>query len=103
MKPLVIFELANNHMGKLSHAKLIIKKYYQMSLKYRKKIDFAIKFQYRNLPTFIHPSFFNSDDKQVLRFKDTFLSKEKWREILKFSRKKFILICTLLMKSQSIK
>lgn len=94
MKPLVIFELANNHMGKLSHAKLIIKKYYQMSLKYRKKIDFAIKFQYRNLPTFIHPSFFNSDDKQVLRFKDTFLSKEKWREILKFSRKKFILICT---------
>ena len=94
MKPLVIFELANNHMGKLSHAKLIIQKYYLMSKKYRDKIDFAIKFQYRNLPTFIHKSFLNSSDKQVSRFKDTFLSKTEWKKIISFSRKKFTLICT---------
>ena len=31
MKPLVIFELANNHMGKISHAKTIIKRYYNLS------------------------------------------------------------------------
>ena len=85
MKPLVIFELANNHMGKLSHAKLIIQKYYLMSKKYRDKIDFAIKFQYRNLPTFIHKSFLNSSDKQVSRFKDTFLSKTEWKKIISFS------------------
>ncbi len=94
MKPLVIFELANNHMGKLSHAKLIIDKYYRMSKKFRDKIDFALKFQYRDLPTFIHPSFMSSQDKQVLRFKDTYLSKEHWRQILQFSKKKFKLICT---------
>jgi len=94
MKPLVIFELANNHMGSISHAKLIIKKYFYLSKKFRDKIDFAIKFQYRDPQTFIHESYINSDDKHVLRFKSTFFSRKKWSEIIKFSRSKFKIICT---------
>tara|TARA_Y100001970_G_C14249591_1_gene870794 strand:- start:329 stop:1846 length:1518 start_codon:yes stop_codon:yes gene_type:complete len=94
MKPLVIFELANNHMGKISHAKTIIKKYYNLSKKFRNKIDFAIKFQYRDSETFIHSKYLNSDDKQILRFKSTFFTRNQWKEIINFSRKKFKLICT---------
>ena len=94
MKPLVIFELANNHMGSVEHAKLIIKSYYELTKKFRSKIDFAIKFQYRDPKTFIHQSFIESDDKHVKRFKNTFLTRSQWSEILKFSRSKFKLICT---------
>ena len=94
MKPLVIFEMANNHMGNLSHAKSIIQKYYTLSKKFRPSIDFAIKYQYRDSETFIHKSFFNSSDKQIERFKSTFLSRSDWKTILDYSRNKFKLICT---------
>lgn len=94
MKPLVIFELANNHMGSISHAKLIIKKYYVISKKFRDKIDFAVKFQYRDPETFIHESFKESDDKHVVRFKSTFFQRKDWSKIIKFSRSKFKIICT---------
>lgn len=94
MKPLVIFELANNHMGSISHAKLIIKKYYEISKKFRDKIDFAVKFQYRDPETFIHESFKESDDNQVVRFQSTFFSRKDWSKIIKFSRSKFKIICT---------
>ena len=51
-QPLVIFELANNHMGNVKHAKKIINEYYKLSLDYRKYgIDFAFKFQFRDLDT----------------------------------------------------
>ena len=102
MKPLVIFELANNHMGSISHAKLIIKKYFYLSKKFRDKIDFAIKFQYRDPKTFIHESYINSDDKHVLRFKSTFFSRKKWSEIIKFSRSKFKIICTIITPDISL-
>tara|TARA_B100000965_G_C19584458_1_gene755071 strand:+ start:303 stop:1823 length:1521 start_codon:yes stop_codon:yes gene_type:complete len=94
MKPLVIFEIANNHMGNPKHAIAIIKKFYNLSKNYRKKINFAIKFQFRNEETFIHDSYKNSDDKQVKRFKSTFLKKKDWKKILNFAKNKFLLICT---------
>ena len=94
MKPLVIFEMANNHMGNLSHAKSIIAKYYQLSKKFRNTLSFAIKFQYRDSKTFIHESFLSSDNKQIQRFKTTFFSRAKWRKIILFSKNKFKLICT---------
>ena len=94
MKPLVIFEMANNHMGDLGHAKSIITKYYQLTKKFKNTIDFAIKFQYRDSETFIHESFLSSNDKQVERFKTTFFSKTEWKKIITFSKNKFKLICT---------
>lgn len=93
-KPLVIFELANNHMGKVSHAKLIIKKYFDLTKKFKNKIDFAIKFQYRNSDTFIHDTYKNSNEKTVLRFKSTFLKRNEWKKIISFSKNKFKIICT---------
>ena len=35
MKPLVILELANNHMGDIKHASHIINSYYKITKKYR--------------------------------------------------------------------
>ena len=52
---LVILEMANNHMGDLSHAFKIIKTYKKFQKKFNFK--FAFKLQYRHLGTFIHKSF----------------------------------------------
>ena len=57
MKPLVIFEIANNHMGSVQHATAIIKKFYSLSRNYKNKIDFSVKFQYRDSKTFIHNTY----------------------------------------------
>ena len=95
MKPLVIFEMANNHMGTIGHAKAIIEKYFLLSKKFNKTIDFAIKFQYRDSKSFIHESFIDSDDKQIERFKSTFLTvRADWKKIVSFSKNKFKLVCT---------
>jgi len=72
-KPLIIFEMANNHMGSVDHGKKIIN-----SLKAQTKgfdFEFAVKFQYRDLDSFIHPEFKDRMDlKFVKRFSETRIS-----------------------------
>ena len=94
MKPLVIFEMANNHMGDTAHAIKIIRKYHDVAKPFKEKIDFAFKFQFRDLKTYIHSNFINSDNKQVKRFVETKLKESDWNKIFKFSKGKFKLICT---------
>ncbi len=94
MKPLVILELANNHMGSLKHAFLIINRFYKLSKKYNHLIDFALKYQFRNLDTFIHEDFKNTDHKQVRRFEDTKFTEKEWRKLINYSREKFKIIST---------
>ena len=94
MKTLVILEMANNHMGSISHAKKIIKKFSYVTKKFSNKIDFALKFQYRDRETFIHESYKHSDDKYVKRFQSTFFSDSEWNKLIKFSKKYFKLACT---------
>ncbi len=81
-KPLIIFEMANNHMGQVEHGKNII-----LALKEKVKdypFDFAIKFQYRDLDTFIHPDYKERMDlKFVKRFSETRLSEEQFLELKK--------------------
>ena len=93
-KPLIIFEIANNHMGDLNHLSKIIEEYYKIKKIFSKKINFAIKFQYRHLPTFIHPEFKESDHSGVKRFESTELTEIKWKKIISTTKKKFDLICT---------
>ena len=93
-KPLVILEMANNHMGDKSHALKIIKTYSKISKEFISKIDFAFKFQFRDLETYIHHSFKNTDHKQVRRFEDTKLDDNQWKEIFKYAGKKYKLIST---------
>ena len=94
MNTLVILEMANNHMGSLAHAKNIIKKFSNITKKFSKKIDFALKFQYRDKETFIHEEYKLSDDKFVKRFQSTFFSDQQWKNLTQFSKKYFKLACT---------
>ena len=93
-KPLVVFEMANNHMGDEKHAKKIINDFSKIIIPFKKKINFAIKFQYRDKESFIHKSYKNSDHKGVNRFETTFLKKKQWKSILSYARVRFTLICT---------
>jgi sialic acid synthase SpsE len=94
MKPLIIFEIANNHMGDLAYGKKIINQYYSLSKKYKKHIDFAFKFQFRDLDTYIHKSYKNSKHSQVERFVSTKLTEKEWVTIISFCKKKFKVIGT---------
>ena len=93
MKPLIILEMANNHMGFLSHGKKIIDEFYKIKKKYH-NMDFAFKFQFRNLENYIHEDYFNSDHAQVKRFLDTRLKKKEWTQLINYAKKNFLIICT---------
>ena len=78
-KPLFTFEMANNHQGSVEHGLLIIKELERVTKDYRDSFDFAVKFQYRDLDTFIHPDYKGREDiKNVKRFQDTRLNKEQF-------------------------
>ena len=95
-KPLFIFEMANNHQGEVEHGIRIIKEINKICKNYREYFNFAFKFQYRDLDTFIHPDYKNRFDlKNIKRFSDTKLNKEQF-EILKneLEKNNFFTICT---------
>lgn len=80
-KPLFIFEMANNHQGSVAHGKRIIQELKKIIQDYD-VFHFAVKFQYRNLETFIHPDYQERMDiKNVKRFKETELSPEQFLEL----------------------
>ena len=94
-KPLFIFEMANNHQGSVEHGKRIIREMRNVCCEF-KQFDFAFKFQYRDLDSFIHPEFkHRADIKNVKRFQDTRLSMDQFDELLREVRSNgFLAICT---------
>ena len=82
-----IFEMANNHMGSVDHAKKIIDDFAELSE--RKNLNAGVKLQFRNLDTFIHPDYQERNDlKYVKRFNETRLSKEQFAEIVNYIHEK---------------
>jgi len=74
---LFIFEMANNHQGDLKHGILIIDEMAKIRDKYH--INSGVKFQYRELNSFIHDDFKNREDvKHIPRFLSTRLSDEQF-------------------------
>lgn len=94
-RPLFIFEMANNHQGSIEHGKRIIKAISDVCRDYP-MFDFAFKFQYRDLDTFIHKDYKERFDiKNIKRFQDTRLSQEQFGELLDAVRDNgFLTICT---------
>lgn len=94
-KPLFIFEMANNHQGSIEHGKRIIREIRKVCDEFD-EFEFAFKFQYRDLDTFIHPDYKDRTDiKNVKRFQDTRLSMEQFAELLEEVRNNnFMTICT---------
>ena len=81
-KPLFTFEMANNHQGSVEHGKKIIREMKKIAETYEEIFDFAFKFQYRDLDTFIHPAFKERMDiKNIKRFQDTRLTQEQFLEL----------------------
>ena len=95
-KPLFIFEMANNHQGEVEHGKKIIRAMAAVSTPYREQFNFAIKFQYRDLDTFIRPDYKERDDiKNIKRFKETRLYQEEFLELKREAEAcNFFTICT---------
>ncbi|MGH8049024.1 MAG: hypothetical protein ACREKL_17415, partial [Chthoniobacterales bacterium] len=60
VRPLFILEMANNHMGSVDHGLAIIRELHKAVG--AMGIRCAIKFQYRQLDSFIHPDFATRDD-----------------------------------------
>lgn len=93
-KNLFVFEMANNHMGDVQHGLKIIRAVSETC----KGFDFlfGFKFQYRDIDSFIHPDYKNSNEfKYVKRFRETRLPEEQF-QILRdeLDRHKFVSICT---------
>tara|TARA_Y100001978_G_scaffold202623_1_gene224404 strand:+ start:100 stop:1650 length:1551 start_codon:yes stop_codon:yes gene_type:complete len=79
-KDLFIFDLANNHQGDIDHASSIISSI--SKLVKDEKLNGAIKFQFRDLSTFIHKnSRTNKDNKHIERFLSTELNKKSFEEL----------------------
>lgn len=90
----IILDLANNHQGDLRHAKKIV----DLLANECKDAPFsvAIKFQFRDLPNFVHPDARDgSPNKHVKRFLDTRLSWADYEDLLSHVRARgFGAICT---------
>lgn len=73
--PLFVLEMANNHMGDVTHGLAVIRAFGEVCREFPFK--FAFKLQYRDLDTFIHPAAKGRDDiKYVKRFAETRLSRQ---------------------------
>jgi len=96
IKPLVVFEMANNHMGETAHGVAVIEAFAAAAAPYRDAFDFAFKLQYRDLDTFIHPAARGrADIKYVKRFEETRLAQGEFRALLKAMRDNgFTTVCT---------
>lgn len=96
---LFIFEMANNHVGDVAHGLKIIrgvygvaKDFFDSDLGFR----FAVKFQYRDIESFIHPDYKSRMDlKYIKRFSETSLTEAEFLTLKKEAEKLgFITICT---------
>ena len=82
---LFILDIANNHFGDLRHTLKIINEFKHVIKK--NNLNATIKFQFRDLDTFIHKDYVKSDHKYVRRFLDTRFSKEDFQKIFNLIKK----------------
>ncbi len=94
LKPLFIFEMANNHNGDVKHGLRIIREIHEICKGY--DFLFAFKLQYRDLDSFIHPAYKGRQDiKFVKRFSDTRLTGKEFKTLKQeIDKLGFISICT---------
>jgi len=77
-KQIVILEMSNNHMGDIDHGIKLIDTFGEICSKYS-NIEFVFKLQYRELDTFIHPSYKGKlDIKFIKRFEETRLTRDQF-------------------------
>ena len=78
---LYIFEMANSHQGSVEHGLDIIHEMGKIARKYNVKA--AVKLQYRNLDTFIHPDYKGRKDvPHIPRFESTRLTYDQFTQLM---------------------
>jgi len=94
-KKLVVFEMANNHMGDVGHGERIIEEFSKIKDKHP-EFTYGMKFQFRDLDTFIHPAYKDRlDIKYVKRFQGTKLTDEEFTRLKELAEERgFTPICT---------
>lgn len=87
---LFIYDLANNHMGDVEHAARVIREIGAVSR--AAGVRAALKFQFRQLDTFIHPDFKGrTDHKYVKRFSETRIEMDQFRRLAAMVREEGML------------
>lgn len=87
---LFIFEMANSHQGSVEHGIDIIRAMARIARKYN--IKAAVKLQYRNLDTFIHPDYKERTDvKHIPRFMSTRLNFDQFTQLVNAIREEGML------------
>ena len=95
IKPLIVLEIANNHMGDRRHGQKLIEQLGDVVDQHAEVFDFGLKFQFRDLNSFIHPDHKGSSVKYVKRFEETQLSNEDWLRLFESVKAaKFSLLAT---------
>ena len=91
---LFVFDLANNHQGSVEHGKTIIQEVATVAKNYG--VRSALKFQFRQLDTFIHPAHrTGSDNKHIHRFLSTRLTQKNFVDLFDVVRAEGLYtICT---------
>lgn len=91
---LFVFEMANNHQGFVEHGLRII--HTMADIAVRKNIRAAIKLQFRDLDTFIHPNHVHdTSNKHIPRFLSTRLSEDQFKTLVDATKQKgLISMCT---------
>ena len=85
-KILIILEMANNHMGDFSHAKKIIDSFFILKKKYSREVNFAFKYQFRDINTFINNDYAHFNKKGVDRFVSTKFDSVQWLKLIKYTK-----------------
>lgn len=83
-RTLFILDLANNHFGDLRHAKQVILRHAEVIAKHQ--VTAAIKFQFRDLDTYVSRLAKIENGKYVQRFESTRMEKESFGELVEFAR-----------------
>lgn len=93
-RDLFIFEMANNHQGLKEHGLKIINA--MADIADRQGVRAAMKLQFRDLDTFIHPDWRESkDNKHIPRFLGTRLSDEEFGALVEETKRRgMVSICT---------
>ena len=80
---LFVLDLANNHFGDIKHAKKVIDEFSKVRSNFN--IKACLKFQFRNLNTFVHKSEINNKkNKYVQRFLSTRLEFNDFNKLKNF-------------------
>jgi len=98
---LFVLDLANNHQGSVEHGLQIIKDCGKVARKHN--IRAAMKFQFRQYDTFIHPQHkVDSDNKHIPRFLSTRLNAGEWQTLFDAVREEGMLTMCTPFDNQSV-